>query len=148
MEEDTITGDATSRFVAGDSLIESRVIVFAARGQASSYFEAKYNEAHFGCIRDDVLRRFRKAGLRPRVVYARMSTEPPVGARTVHYVIGFMVTSKDGTKQPYPMDFVTFQMERAVGVLQFNFIPSPDGSRPCQCELDHARAVASRLYTT
>jgi hypothetical protein len=144
----TVTGRARSAFEGGQSRIETRVKLFANAGQAALFFEATSNRTVLRCIRDGVKSALRKAGLKPRVVYADFLKEPPVGSQTAHYVVGYMLTLQDGTKQPYPVDLVTFQLGRAVGALSFNFVPSEDGSRPCPCELDHARVVASRLYRT
>jgi len=144
----TVTGKARSLFKAGGSRIETRVKVFANGGQAALYFDATWNRTVLRCVREGVKGDFRRAGLRPRVIYARLLNEPPVGSKTVHFVIGYMLTLKDGTKQAYPLDMIAFQSGRAVGLLAFDFIPSFDGSRPCPCELDHARVVASRLSRT
>jgi hypothetical protein len=144
----TVTGKARSAFEGGQSRIESRVRLFANAGQAALYFEATSNRTILRCIRDGVKEALRKAGLQPRVMYARFQKEPPIGSQTAHYVIGYELTLQDGTRQSYPVDMLTFQVGRAVGALSFNFVPSEDGSRPCPCELEHARLVASRLYRT
>lgn len=144
----TVTGKARSLFKAGSSRIETRLKVFANGGQAALYFDSTWNRTVLRCVREGVKGDFRRAGLRPRVIYARLLREPPVGSKTVHFVIGYMLTLKDGTKQAYPLDMIAFQSGRAVGLLAFDFIPSFDGSRPCPCELDHARVVASRLSRT
>jgi hypothetical protein len=144
----TVTGKASSLFKASASRIETRLKVFANGSQAALYFDATWNRTVLRCVRDGVKGDLRRAGLRPRVIYARLLNEPPVGSKTVHFVIAYMLTLKDGTKQAYPLDMIAFQSGRAVGLMAFDFIPSFDGSRPCPCELDHARVVASRLSRT
>jgi hypothetical protein len=112
------------------------------------YFEATSNRTILRCIRDGVKGALRKAGLQPRVLYARFQKEPPIGSQTAIYVINYIITLSDGTRYEYPVDVVTFQVGRAVGAVSFSFVPSDDDSRPCSCELDEARLVASRLYRT
>jgi hypothetical protein len=141
----TVTGEAQSAFKGGQSRIESRVKLFANGGQAALFFEATSNQTILRCIRDGIKRTLRKAGLRPRVAYARFEEQPPVGARTAIYVVGYVLTLADGRTLDYPVDILTFQIGRAVGALSFSLVPSDDGLRPCSCELDHARVVASRV---
>jgi hypothetical protein len=143
----TVTGKARSAFRGGQSLMVSRVKLFANAGQAALYFEAISNRTILRCIRDGIKRALRRANLRPQVMYARFQEEPPIGARTAHYVIGYVITTDKGSYE-YPVDVLTFQMGRAIGALSFSFVPSDDGRRPCACELDEARLVASRLNDT
>lgn len=141
----TVTGEARSAFEGGESRIESRVKLFANSGQAALFFEATSNRAGLRCIRDGVKGGLSKAGLRPRVLYARVQTEPPIGSRTANYVLGYLITLSDGSQMLYPVDVLTFQIGRAVGTVSFDLVPSDDGSRPCSCEIDEARVIVSRL---
>ena len=144
----SVTGKAASAFRGNESVIESHVTLFANAEQAALFFEATSNRAILRCIREGVKGALRKAGLQPRVVYARLEKEPPVGARTAIYVIAYVITLSDGRLFEYPVDVITFQVGRAVGAVSFNLVPSDDGLRPCACELEEARLVASRLYRT
>jgi hypothetical protein len=140
-----VTGTARSAFKGGVSQIESRVKLFTSAGDAARYFDANLNGAVLRCIRDGVRGALQRAGLRPRVVYARFQRTPRIGSRTAIYVVGYLLTLANGRKQPYPVDMLAFHVGRAVGVVSFTLVPSDDGSRPCSCELDEARLVASRL---
>jgi hypothetical protein len=145
----TVTGRAQSAFkTTGGARMESRVKLFANGGQAAMYFEATSNRTVLRCIRDGIKGWLRENGWKPRVLYARLQTEPPIGAQTAMYLIDYVLTMSDGTRQEYPVDVRTFQVGHAVGAVSFNFIASPDGSRPCECELAEARLVSSRLYQT
>lgn len=145
----TITGEARSIFEnGGGARTESRVRLFENGGQAALYFEATNNRTILRCIRDGVKGWLGRKGWKPRLLYARLETQPPIGSQTAIYLVDYVITLSDGTRQEYPVELITFQVGRAVGALQFNFIFSPDGSRPCQCELDEARLVSSRLYRT
>lgn len=142
----TITGRASSAFKTGrGGQTYSEVTVFANAGQAALYFEATSNRTVLGCIRDGVKRNLNRSGFDPTVMYARLLRQPPVGAQTTHYVLAYAVKLPDGTRQEYPVDVLTFRAGRAVGALAYNFVFSPDGSRPCTCELVEARLVAGRL---
>jgi hypothetical protein len=141
----TITGKARSAFEGGDSRIDSRVTVFANASQAALFFQATSNRTVLRCIRDGVKRSLRKGGLKPRVLYARLLKEPAIGSQTTIYVIGYELTLSSGRKMEYPLDLLTFQVGRSVAGLGFNLISSEDDSRPCPCELEEARLVASRL---
>jgi hypothetical protein len=145
----TITGVGRSLFVTGTGhRSESRVTVFANAGQAALNFEATNNRTILRCIRDGIKRSLRREGLRPRVLYARLQTEPSVGSQTAIYLVGYRITLSDGSRWEWPVEMLTFRVGRAIGALQYIGVVSPDGSRPCQCELDEARLVASRLSQT
>lgn len=146
----TITGEARTAFEspAGITRTESRVRLFANGGQAALYFEAVNNRAKLRCIRDSVKRWLSGNGWKPRLLYAELQTEPPIGAETAIYLVNYAIRLSTGKKLEYPVEVLTFQVNRAVGTLQYDFIVSPDGRKPCQCELDEARLVSSRLYRT
>ena len=76
------------------------------------------------------------------------SNRAAFGAETAIYLFNYAITLSTGRKLTYPVELLTFQVNRAVGTLEYNFIFSPDGRKPCQCELDEARLVSSRLYRT
>ncbi len=141
-----ITGKASSTFEGGHSRIDSEVEVFANAGQAAAYFDTVYNRTALGCIRDGIKGAFRKAGLKPRVTYARLERRPALGSRTAIFLVGYILTFPNGTQKPHPVEFLTFQTGRAVGALSYSFVSPDDPSRPCQCELNQARLLASRLY--
>jgi len=146
----TITGEGRTIFEspAGIARTESRVSLFANGGQATLYFQALNNEAKLRCIRDGVKGWLSGNGWKPRLLYAKMQTAPPIGAQTAIYLFNYAITLSTGRKLTYPVELLTFQVNRAVGTLEYNFIFSPDGRKPCQCELDEARLVSSRLYRT
>ena len=141
----TVTGKAHSALESGQSRMESGVKVFRNPAQAGAYFDATFNRTVLGCIRDGIKSALRKRGLEPELIYARFLTEPALGARTAIYVVAYAVTLSDGSKFEYPVELLTFQVGRAVAALDFSLIPSDEASRPCSCELDEARLVASRL---
>jgi hypothetical protein len=87
-------------------------------------------------------------GLKPRVRYAKLQREPAIGSQTAIYLVGYVITVSDGTRYVYPVELLNFQMGRAIGSHQYTLVFSPDGSRPCECELDEARLVSSRLSRT
>jgi hypothetical protein len=145
----TVTGRARSLYrTDSGASTESRVRLFANAGQAAAYFEATSNRTVLRCIRNGIKGWLKKNGLQPSVLYARLETEPAIGARTAIYLVSYAITISDGTRVEYPTEYLTFQIGRAVGGVSYTRVFSPDGSRPCQCELDEARLVASRLYRT
>ena len=145
----TITGRGRSMFKAGSgALTESRVTLYANAGQAALSFEATNNRANLRCIRDGIKSWLRGKGWKPRVLYAKLQREPAIGSQTAIYLVGFVITLSDGTRVEYPVELLNFQMGRAIGSLQYTLVFSPDGSRPCECELDEARLVSSRLART
>ena len=77
-----------------------------------------------------------------------MQTEPSIGSQTAIYLVGYSIALSDGSRWEWPVEMLTFRVGRAIGALQYIGVVSPDGSRPCQCELDEARVVASRLSRT
>jgi hypothetical protein len=146
----TITGEARTVFEspAGVTRMESRVRVFPSVDQAAAYFDTVNNRAKLRCIRDSTKKWLAENGWRPRPLYARVETDPPIGTQTAMYLVEYAITLSTGRKLKYPVDVLTFQTNRAVGTLQFDFVFSPDGSKPCQCELQEANLVASRLHGT
>jgi len=146
----TITGEGRTIFKspAGIARTESRVRLFANEGQAAQYFQALNNRAKLHCIQASLKRWLRGNGWKPRLLYARLERDPPIGTQTAMYLLNYAITLSDGTKLEYPLDVLTFQVHRAVGTLQYDFVFSPDGYKPCPCELGEANLVASRLYRT
>jgi hypothetical protein len=142
----TITGEASSSFQTPDGVTRtsSRIRIFA-NGQAALYFEAVNTRAELLCIRDSVKRWLSSNGWRPRLLYARLETEPPIGAKTAIFLVGFRITLSTGQRVAYPVEILKFQMNRGVGTLSYDFIRAGDPNRPCQCELNEARLVAGRL---
>lgn len=145
----TITGQGRSMFKAGDgTLTESRVTLYANAGQAALSFEATNNRANLRCMRDGIQSWLKGKGWKPRVLYAKLQREPAIGSKTAIYVVGYVITLSDGTRYEYPVELLNFQTGRAIGSHQYTLVFSPDGSRPCECELDEARLVSSRLART
>jgi hypothetical protein len=143
----TITGEASSSFKTpvGVTGTSSRVRIFANGGQAASYFETVNTRVELLCIRDSVKRWLASNGWRPHLLYARLQTEPPIGAKTAIFLVGFRITLSTGQTVAYPVEILKFQMNRGVGTLSYDFIRPGDPNRPCQCELNEARLVAGRL---
>ncbi|MEO8290462.1 MAG: hypothetical protein ABI649_05640 [Gaiellaceae bacterium] len=145
----TVTGRARSLYRTDNGAsTESRVKLFANAGQAAAYFEATSNRTVLLCIRNGIKGWLKRKGLQPSVLYARLETEPAIGARTAIYLVSYAITISDGTRVEYPTEYLSFQVGRAVGGVSYTMVFSPDGSRPCECELDEARLMASRLYRT
>jgi hypothetical protein len=143
----TITGEASSSFQTPDGVTRtsSRVRIFANGGQAALYFEAVNTRAELLCIRDSVKRWLSSNGWRPHLLYANLETEPPIGAKTAIFLVGFRIILSTGQRVAYPVEILKFQMNRGVGTLSYDFIRAGDPNRPCQCELNEARLVAGRL---
>jgi hypothetical protein len=145
----TITGQGRSIFKSGvGALTESRVTLYKNAGQAALSFEATNNRANLRCIREGIKSWLQGRGLKPRVRYAKLQREPAIGSQTAIYLVGYVITVSDGTRYVYPVELLNFQTGRAIGSLQYTLVFSPDGSRPCKCELDEARLVSSRLSRT
>jgi len=142
-----ITGEADTAYAgpSGASSQESRVKIFANELQASGYFEATNNEVVLRCIRDGFASSFRRSGVKVKVVYARLDDQPALGEQTAIYLLGYSLRGKTGGTQGYPVELLSFRRGRAVVSLGYSFVFSEDGSRPCTCELNDARVVASRL---
>ena len=142
----TITGQGRSIFKSGvGALTESRVTLYKNAGQAALSFEATNNRTYLRCIREGIKSWLQGRGLKPRVRYAKLQREPAIGSQTAIYLVGYVITVSDGTKYVYPVELLNFQIGRAIGSHQYTLVFSPDGSRPCECELDEARLVSSRL---
>lgn len=142
----TITGQGRSIFKSGvGALTESRVTLYKNAGQAALSFEATNNRTYLRCIREGIKSWLQGRGLKPRVRYAKLQREPAIGSQTAIYLVGYVITVSDGTRYVYPVELLNFQMGRAIGSHQYTLVFSPDGSRPCECELDEARLVSSRL---
>jgi hypothetical protein len=142
-----ITGAARSAFqTETGARTESEAKLFADAGHAGLYFKATNNRTVLRCIRDGVKGWLRRSGFKPRVAYARLENAPPIGTQTAIYLVGYEITLSDGRKAGYPVELLTFQVGRAIGTVSYNLVFSPDGSRPCRCELQEANLVASRLY--
>jgi hypothetical protein len=103
------------------------------------------NRAELLCIRDSVKRSLSSNGWRPRLLYARLETQPPLGARTAIFLVGYRITRSTGEKVAYPVETLKFQLNRGVGTLSYDFVRAADPTRRCQCELNEARLVAGRL---
>ena len=140
----TVTGRAHSDYAADISLILSTVQLFANARQAAAYFEATNNRKVRRCVRRFVTRSLTGAR-HVDVVYSRVHHRPQLGDRTAVYLLGFRITGTSGGHETYPVELLNVQVGRAVVSLFYAFIFSPDGSRPCGCELRDAAKVISRL---
>jgi hypothetical protein len=140
----TVTGHAQTGFAADISLTLSRVQLFPNARQAAAYFRATNNRKELLCIRDFVQAAVTgESGI--RVAYARIQHTPQLGGRTAIYLMGFQLRGTSGGTENYPVEVLSVQVGRAVVNLFYAFIYSPDGSRPCDCELRDAAKVVSRL---
>jgi hypothetical protein len=142
----TLTGEARTAFQRGSARSDVIVDVFRDPNDARLYFRGTNNRTVLRCVRDGIKGWLRSKGLKPRVAYARLEYQPAIGEQTMIYLVGYEITLSDGTRAGYPVELLTFQTGRAVGSLSYALVFSPDGSRPCQCEMQEANLVASRLH--
>jgi hypothetical protein len=141
----TVTGMARSSFEGGLSRIESRVLVFANARQAARFVRAKSNRKVFRCLRDVLRRPLENAGLKTRLVYGRFRKTPRIGSQTAISVFGYVLRLRSGRRFEYPVNVLVFRVGRAIGAVTSVMIPSADGSRPYESELDQANRMARRL---
>lgn len=137
----TITGRAGSAFADRAAAIVSSVSIFADARQASEYFDLTATRSALGCIRAELKSHLEGEGVSPRLEYARMRIEPPIGEQTTIYTLrfSFHVAGHTG-RGAYPVEILVFRTGRAIGAVSFSGIGALDR------EMRMAQLVASRLW--
>lgn len=134
----TLTGRAGSLFADQAAAVVSSVSVFATAQQAIDYFHLTATRSAFRCVQGDLKAYLARNDASPRLDYARLRTEPPVGDQTAMFLLRFSIAMGERTGY-YPLEIITFRSGRAVAVVSVSAVGSVDGA------LRKAMLVASRL---